>query len=209
MLLGVPQWGLTKSSRVLKRAVDLVASTILLVLTAPLQAAIAIAVKLTSPGPVLFHQPRIGRDGREFHMTKFRTMYDGADEAKADLLELNEADGLFKIANDPRITRVGRVLRRFSFDELPQLLNVFTGSMSLVGPRPLVADDDELIQGWNRQRLDVPPGMTGIWQVLGSSRVPLHEMVKIDYLYAANWSIWLDLKILLRTIPHVLGRRGL
>jgi exopolysaccharide biosynthesis polyprenyl glycosylphosphotransferase len=209
LLLGVPQWGLTKSSRFLKRSVDLIGSGLALFLLAPLVAAIAVAVKLTSPGPIFFRQPRIGRDGREFSMVKFRTMYDGADEAKADLLELNEADGLFKIANDPRLTRVGRVLRRFSFDELPQLFNVLAGRMSLVGPRPLVADDDERIEGWNRQRLDVPPGMTGIWQVLGSSRVPLHEMVKIDYLYAANWSIWLDLKILLRTIPHVLGRRGL
>ena len=209
LLLGVPPWGLSKSSRFLKRSLDVVASTLGLLLVAPLLAAIAIAVKVTSPGPIFFRQSRIGREGRVFRITKFRTMLDGADERKGDLLELNEADGLFKIANDPRLTTVGRVLRRFSLDELPQLFNVLRGDMSLVGPRPLVTDDDQLIEGWNRQRLDVPPGMTGIWQVLGSSRIPLNEMVKMDYLYAANWSLWLDLKILLRTVPHVLGRRGL
>jgi lipopolysaccharide/colanic/teichoic acid biosynthesis glycosyltransferase len=209
MLLGVPQWGLTKSSILIKRTVDILASGLGLLLLTPLLATIAATVKLSSPGPVFFRQTRIGRDGEEFQMLKFRTMYDGADEDKAELLEHNEADGLFKIANDPRHTDVGRVLRRFSLDELPQLHNVMLGDMSLVGPRPLVADDDRRVEGWQRRRLDVPPGMTGIWQVLGSSRIPLHEMVKIDYLYGANWSLWLDVKILLRTIPHVVGRRGL
>ncbi len=209
MLLGVPRYGLSKSSQVLKRGVDVVAAALGLLLIAPLLAVIGLAVKLSSPGPVLFRQCRIGKDGREFEMLKFRTMYDGADEEKAELEELNEADGLFKIAEDPRLTRVGRVLRRFSLDELPQLVNVLRGEMSLVGPRPLVVDDDRLVEGLHRRRLDLPPGMTGIWQVLGSARIPLNEMVKIDYLYGANWSLWLDLKILLRTIPHVLGRRGL
>ena len=136
-------------------------------------------------------------------------MYDGAEAAKPGLLELNEADGLFKIADDPRVTPVGRVLRRMSLDELPQLVNVLRGEMSLVGPRPLVAEEDSLVQGWLRRRLDVTPGMTGVWQVLGSARIPLHEMVKLDYLYRTNWSLWLDLKILLRTVPYVLARRGL
>ena len=142
-------------------------------------------------------------------MLKFRTMFDGAEAEKAALHEVNEADGLFKIADDPRITRVGRFLRRSSLDELPQLFNVLRGEMSLVGPRPLVPDEDERIEGWHRSRLEVTPGMTGLWQIFGSSRIPLHEMVKIDYLYGANWSLWLDVKILLRTVPYALGRRGL
>jgi exopolysaccharide biosynthesis polyprenyl glycosylphosphotransferase len=209
MLLGVPRFGLTRSSRAVKRGVDLVGVGAGLLLLSPLLVAVAIAVKLTSPGPVLFRQKRIGKDGVEFEMLKFRTMHEGADEQKADLFHLNEAEGLFKIENDPRITRVGRLVRRLSLDELPQFFNVLKGEMSLVGPRPLVVDDDRLVEGWNRRRLTVSPGMTGIWQVLGSARIPLDEMVKIDYLYGANWSLWLDLKILARTVPHVLGRRGM
>jgi lipopolysaccharide/colanic/teichoic acid biosynthesis glycosyltransferase len=170
---------------------------------------IAVTIKLTSPGPVLFRQRRVGRNGRVFEMLKFRTMVDGADAQKEALKSLNEAHGLFKIADDPRITKVGRFLRRASLDELPQLFNVLRGEMSLVGPRPLVTDEDSEIEGWRRRRLVVPPGMTGFWQLLGSSRVPRDEMVKIDYLYGANWSLWVDVKILLRTLPHVLARRGL
>ena len=116
--------------------------------------------------------------------------------------------GLFKIADDPRVTRVGRFLRRTSLDELPQLVNVLRGEMSLVGPRPLVVDEDQRVQGWHRRRLHLMPGMTGVWQIAGSARVPLDEMVAMDYLYIVNWSLWSDVKILLRTIPHVLGRRG-
>jgi lipopolysaccharide/colanic/teichoic acid biosynthesis glycosyltransferase len=142
-------------------------------------------------------------------MLKFRTMVEDAEAQKATLASLNEADGIFKIADDPRITRVGRFLRRASLDELPQLFNVLSGDMSLVGPRPLVTDEDSAIEGWQRRRLVVSPGMTGFWQVLGSSRVPREEMVKIDYMYGANWSLWVDVKILLRTVPHVLARRGL
>jgi lipopolysaccharide/colanic/teichoic acid biosynthesis glycosyltransferase len=142
-------------------------------------------------------------------MLKFRTMVDGADAMKNELRELNEAAGLFKIEADPRITRVGRLLRRSSLDELPQLFNVMRGNMSLVGPRPLVADEDERVTGYDRRRLQLTPGMTGRWQILGSARIPLSEMVKIDYLYVANWSVWLDLKILLQTIGFVAYRRGL
>jgi exopolysaccharide biosynthesis polyprenyl glycosylphosphotransferase len=208
-LMGVRGYGLTESSRFLKRSLDVCGSMAALLLTAPLLVGVALAVKLTSRGPVLFRQKRVGRNGREFNLLKFRTMYDGADAQKPFLLALNEADGLFKIANDPRITPLGRLLRRSSLDELPQLVNVLRGEMSLVGPRPLVFEEDSQVQGWLRRRLDVTPGMTGVWQVLGSARIPLHEMVKLDYLYRANWSLWLDVKILIRTVPFVFGRRGL
>ena len=208
-LLGLRRYELTKSSAFLKRSLDVAAAGTGLFVLAPFFALVALAIKLTSPGPVFFRQTRIGRGGTRFEMLKFRTMYDGADRRKAALRELNEAVGLFKIADDPRVTRVGRLLRRTSLDELPQLVNVLRGEMSLVGPRPLIGEEDASIQGWRRRRLDVTPGMTGAWQVLGSSRVPVHEMVTIDYLYRANWSLWLDVRILLRTIPHVLGRKGM
>jgi exopolysaccharide biosynthesis polyprenyl glycosylphosphotransferase len=209
-LLGVRRFGLTRSSQLVKRSLDVAGALLGIVLLAPLLAVIAVAIKLNSRGPVLFRQLRIGRDGEPFHMFKFRTMVDGADKRKSDLAPLNEAaDGLFKIADDPRVTRVGRALRRLSLDELAQFINVLRGDMSLVGPRPLVLDEDRRVEGWYRRRLQLTPGMTGHWQILGSSRIPLHEMVKIDYLYAANWSLWTDLKILLRTVPYVVARRGL
>jgi lipopolysaccharide/colanic/teichoic acid biosynthesis glycosyltransferase len=170
--------------------------------------AIAVAVKAGGPGAVFFRQTRVGRNGEPFSMLKFRSMVDNADQLKDELRERNEQDGLFKIADDPRITRIGRVLRRTSLDELPQVLNVLRGDMSLVGPRPLVPEEDAQIQGWHRRRLQLMPGMTGPWQVLGSSRIPLREMVTIDYLYVANWSIWNDVKILLRTVGVVFARRG-
>ena len=169
----------------------------------------ALAIKVDSRGPVFFRQARIGRHGKEFRMVKFRTMEHDAELRKAELLHLNEADGLFKIAEDPRITRIGRFLRRTSLDELPQLWNVLRGEMSLVGPRPLIADDDCRVEGWHRHRLQLTPGMTGHWQILGSSRIPMHEMVEIDYLYIVNWSLWGDVKTLLRTVPHVLARGGM
>jgi lipopolysaccharide/colanic/teichoic acid biosynthesis glycosyltransferase len=149
-------------------------------------------------------------DDEVFRIFKFRTMVPDADARRATLADRNEAGGgLFKIEDDPRITRVGGFLRRTSLDELPQLLNVIKGDMSLVGPRPLVLDEDSQIEGWQRHRLMLPPGATGMWQILGSARIPMSEMVKIDYLYGANWSLWLDVKIILRTVPFVLGRRGL
>jgi exopolysaccharide biosynthesis polyprenyl glycosylphosphotransferase len=209
-LLGVRQYGLPQSSEFLKRTMDIGAATIGLVLLAPLLLILALAVKLDSRGPVFFRQRRIGRRGERFDMYKFRSMVPNAEQIKHDLDERNEAEGgLFKISDDPRITRVGGFLRHTSLDELPQLLNVLKGEMSLVGPRPLVPDEDLLIEGWQRRRLAVKPGMTGLWQIFGSSRIPMNEMVKIDYLYGANWSIWLDLKILLRTVPYVIHRRGL
>jgi exopolysaccharide biosynthesis polyprenyl glycosylphosphotransferase len=208
-LLGIHRYGLTKSSEVLKRAMDVTGAGLGLVLLSPALLAIATAIKLTSPGPVLFRQRRIGPNG-QFRLLKFRTMVDGADGLKPDLIELNEgADGFFKIAEDPRITRVGRFLRQSCLDELPQLVNVLRGEMSLVGPRPLVPEEDRRIEGWQRTRLQLKPGMTGHWQIFGSSRIPLREMVKIDYLYGANWSMWVDTKILLRTVPYVLRRAGL
>jgi exopolysaccharide biosynthesis polyprenyl glycosylphosphotransferase len=208
-LLGVRRYGLSKSSFLVKRSFDVVGAASGLLLVAPLFLMTALAIKLTSRGPVFFRQQRIGRAGEQFAMFKFRTMYDGADAHKDSLRELNEARGFFKISNDPRVTTVGRLLRRCQLDELPQLINVLRGEMSLVGPRPLIAEEDSRIEGFNRRRLDVLPGMTGVWQVLGSStRVPLQEMVKVDYIYGANWSLWLDIKILLRTVPLILLRRG-
>ncbi|MGO9884583.1 MAG: sugar transferase, partial [Solirubrobacteraceae bacterium] len=176
----------------------------------PVFAVVTVAIKLDSRGPVFFCQRRIGRLGDTFGMFKFRSMVEDADAVKGQLRHRNDAQGgLFKIADDPRVTRVGRFLRKTSIDELPQLWNVLCGSMSLVGPRPLIQDEDALIEGWERRRLSVRPGMTGMWQIFGSARIPMREMVKIDYLYGANWSLWLDVKILLRTVPYVLGRRGL
>ena len=208
-LLGVRRFGLSRSSAFLKRSFDAVGAAAGLLLLAPLMALVALLIRLDTTGPAIYRQPRIGRDGRTFTIWKFRTMIDGADRLKPSLSGLNEADGLFKIADDPRVTRVGRWLRRRSLDELPQLVNVLLGEMSLVGPRPLVADDDAQISGLDRRRLQLTPGMTGHWQILGSSRVPLPEMIKLDYLYVAGWSLWTDVKILLRTLPYVIARRGM
>ena len=208
-VLGMRRYGLSPSSRAIKRAADLAGALLLLVVTVPLWTVIAIAIKVTSPGPVFFRQPRGGKMGEQFTMFKFRTMQLDADQQQATLLALNEADGFFKMANDPRVTPVGRVLRRSSLDELPQLLNVLRGDMSLVGPRPLPIAEDRRIEGWERTRLNVRPGMTGLWQIFGSARIPMSDMVKIDYLYGANWSLWLDAKILIRTVPYVVGRRGM
>ncbi len=208
VLLGVRGFGLTPSSRLLKRAFDVIVATLMLVVLAPALALIALAIRLTSHGPVVFSQTRIGRHGREFRMLKFRTMVPGADEKKSEVVDLNEAWPMFKIVDDPRTTRVGRFLRRRSLDELPQLLNVLRGDMSLVGPRPLIVEEDRLFSGWQRRRYHVAPGITGPWQILGSSRVPVSDMVVIDYLYCANWSLWLDAKIMVRTIPYVLSRHS-
>jgi exopolysaccharide biosynthesis polyprenyl glycosylphosphotransferase len=208
VLLGVRGYGLSPSSRLLKRSFDVVATTATLIVLAPVLLVIGLAIKISSHGPVLFAQTRVGRHGREFQMLKFRTMVHGADERKKELLELNQAAPMFKITNDPRTTRVGRFLRRHSLDELPQLWNVLRGDMSLVGPRPLITEEARLFSGWQRRRYHVAPGITGPWQILGSSRVPMSEMVTIDYLYCANWSLWLDAKILARTLPYVLSRRS-
>ncbi len=208
-VLGLPHYYLSRSARVIKRAFDLFGATLGLVLLSPLIALIVLLIKLDSPGPVMFRQTRTGRDGRAFRILKFRSMVDRADDLKADLTSENQAVGIFKIADDPRITRVGRLLRKTSLDELPQLVNVLRGDMSLVGPRPLVEDEDAKVVGWFRNRLHLQPGMTGHWQVLGSSRIPLDDMIRIDCLYVANWSLWEDVKVLLQTIPYVIAGRGL
>jgi exopolysaccharide biosynthesis polyprenyl glycosylphosphotransferase len=208
-MLAVERFGLSRSSQVLKRGFDIVAAGMGVMVLMPLLLVIALALTIEARQPIFFRQRRIGRDGKSFEMLKFRTMVPNADELKAQLSDRNEAQGLFKITDDPRHTTVGRWLRRTSLDELPQLINVLRGNMSLVGPRPLVPEEDEQIEGWYRARLNLAPGMTGHWQVLGSSRVPLHEMIAIDYLYVANWSLWKDIEYLLRTVPHVVNARGL
>jgi exopolysaccharide biosynthesis polyprenyl glycosylphosphotransferase len=209
-VLGVRSFSLPRSSRLVKRMFDALAAGLGLAAVAPAMAVTALLVKLTSRGPVFFRQERVGRGGRPFELLKFRSMCVDAEERKAELAAHNQAaEGFFKIEDDPRITRLGRVLRKTNLDELPQLLNVLRGEMSLVGPRPLIPQEDRRVVGWHRRRLELTPGMTGHWQVLGSSRVPLDEMVAIDYLYVANWSLWTDVKLLLRTIPHVLRARGL
>jgi exopolysaccharide biosynthesis polyprenyl glycosylphosphotransferase len=208
-IVSLPSMQFSRTVRMLKRTFDIVASGAGLLMISPILAAAAIAIKLDSRGPVFFRQERVGRGGRRFRIFKFRTMVADAEQQKHRLAEHNEADGLFKMADDPRVTRVGRLLRKTSLDELPQLLNVLKAEMSLVGPRPLIASEDETIKGYDRRRLHLTPGMTGHWQIMGSARVPLHEMVKIDYLYVTSWSLLQDLKILVRTVPYMLARRGM
>jgi exopolysaccharide biosynthesis polyprenyl glycosylphosphotransferase len=206
----LPPMRLGRSSRLLKRAFDIVVAGTALLLLSPLLAAIALAIKLDSRGPVIYRQPRRGRNGSTFSIAKFRTMHDGAEARRSDVLHLNEVDGpLFKVKQgDPRVTRVGNFLRRTSLDELPQLWNVLRGDMSLVGPRPFVLHEADQITGWAARRLDTTPGITGLWQVLGRNDMPYEEMVKLDYLYVTNWSLWWDMKILCQTIPVVIGSRG-
>lgn len=192
-----------------KRAFDLVSSLAVVVLGLPLWLAIAAAIKITSPGPIFYRDRRVGLHHREFTMLKFRTMVAGADEQQAELESANEADGpLFKIRDDPRVTSVGALLRRLSIDEIPQVLNVLRGEMSLVGPRPLRIRDYRLLDEWHRQRDRVLPGMTGLWQISGRSALGFEDLVRLDFFYMENWSLWLDLTILAKTVPAVLGRRG-
>ena len=179
-----------------------------LVITLPLMLTTAIAIRLSDPGPVFFRQARVGREGRTFRVWKFRTMYEDAEERVAELQELNETDGmLFKIRNDPRVFPVGRFLRASSLDELPQLINVLLGEMSLVGPRPLPAEDGDF-RGDVRRRLLVRPGITGLWQVSGRSDLSWDDAVRLDLYYVDNWSLVLDLHTLWRTIGVVLRRKG-
>jgi len=194
---------------VLKRTFDIVGSLLLLAVLSPLLAVLATAVKLSSRGPMLFHSVRPGMAGRPFSCLKFRSMRSNAEQVQADLESLNEASGpLFKIRRDPRLTPVGRLLRRFSLDELPQLWNVLRGEMSLVGPRPLPLRDFEQLEDWHKKRYLVLPGVTGLWQVSGRSELDFDDLVRLDFLYLERWSIFLDLAILAKTVPAVLTRRG-
>jgi exopolysaccharide biosynthesis polyprenyl glycosylphosphotransferase len=194
---------------IVKRAMDLMISIGVLIVTSPLLAFISVAIKLDSSGPVFIRQVRVGRDGKEFVCYKFRSMVENAEKLKQELMAKEGNNGpLFKMKNDPRVTRVGRILRKTSLDELPQFINVLLGEMSVVGPRPQVPSEVELYEEWHYQRLHVTPGLTGLWQVSGRSDLSFDEMVKLDLYYAENWSPWLDIKLMLRTVPAVLFGRG-
>jgi exopolysaccharide biosynthesis polyprenyl glycosylphosphotransferase len=194
---------------VVKRAFDFTIALLLVIVLSPLLLAIALAVFVSSRGPVLYRSIRPGIGGEPFACFKFRTMRSDADQVQADLESLNEADGaLFKIRHDPRMTAVGRFLRRYSLDELPQLLNVLRGQMSLVGPRPLPQRDFDQLEDWHKKRYLVLPGITGLWQVSGRSELDFDDLVRLDFLYLERWSVGLDLTILLKTLPAVLSRRG-
>jgi exopolysaccharide biosynthesis polyprenyl glycosylphosphotransferase len=208
-LLGLPPFRLSRAARASKRGLDLALSCAALLVLAPFLAAIAVAIKLDSPGPVFFRQERMGRNNRVFRIWKLRTMTIDADARKLDVAHLNKHllpgcdPRMFKAADDPRVTRLGRFLRRYSIDELPQLLNVVRGEMSLVGPRPLILEEDQHVREWARRRLDLKPGITGPWQVLGRTDIPFEEMIKLDYDYVTGWSVVQDLKLMIRTIPAV------
>ena len=207
-ILGTTPPVLGRSSRFVKRSFDVVVSALLMALLAPVMLIAMLAIRLDSRGPALFRQLRIGKGGRPFTLLKLRTMVHGAEEQRAALMAQSRDANWLQLDDDPRVTRVGRVLRLSSLDEIPQLWNVIRGDMSLVGPRPLPEEEDRQIGGWMRGRLDLTPGMTGMWQVLGRTSIPFVEMVKLDYLYVTNWSLWTDVVLLLRTAPVIVRRRG-
>jgi exopolysaccharide biosynthesis polyprenyl glycosylphosphotransferase len=208
-LIGLRAPRLSRSSQFLKRGLDVIGAGTGLILLAPLLAVVAVAIKLDSAGPAVFRQLRMGARGETFSIFKFRTMSVDAEARKQDVAHLNRHarrggdPRMFKVDNDPRITRVGRVLRKLSIDELPQLWNVVRGEMSLVGPRPLILEEDAHVIDWAERRLDLKPGITGIWQVLGRDGIPFEEMVRLDYLYVTSWTLAGDLRLLLRTLPIV------
>jgi len=193
-----------------KRAIDIVISAVLLVILSPIAFFTAIATKINSPGPIHYVQDRVGLNKRRFRLYKFRSMVDSADQKQGELEDLNEVDGpVFKINNDPRITSVGKIVRKTSIDELPQLFNVLKGDMSLVGPRPLpVRDYTGFDQDWHRRRFSVRPGITCLWQINGRSSIPFEKWMELDMEYIDHWSLWLDLNILIKTIPAVLRNSG-
>ena len=207
-LIGLNTPSLARSNQVLKRVMDVAGAGLLLTITSPIWIAAAIAIRIDSAGPILFRQKRVGRGGRTFRLTKFRSMVVDAEAQRAALLAQSRQDKWLDLEHDPRVTRVGRLLRLSSLDELPQLWNVLRGDMSLVGPRPLIEEEDRNVDGWARGRLNLTPGITGVWQVLGRGAIPFEQMIMLDYLYVANWSLWTDIKLILRTIPVVLTRRG-
>jgi exopolysaccharide biosynthesis polyprenyl glycosylphosphotransferase len=211
-LVSIKRPTLSRSGRLLKRTLDVTVAAGALVVLMPFILFAAWRIKASSPGPVFFRQERMGAGGRRFRIYKFRSMYADADERKNEVAHLNihneVGPKMFKVTADPRITPFGKFLREWSLDELPQLFNVLRGEMSLVGPRPLILDEDENIRGHHRRRLNLTPGVTGLWQVLGRSEIPFSEMVSLDYLYITNWSLWGDVKLLFRTVPAVLARRG-
>ncbi len=210
-VLSIGAHRLSRSSRAAKRALDVAVAGLALVLMAPLLGLVALFVKCDSRGPVFFRQPRAGRGGAVFHLLKFRSMYPDADQRKVEIVAQNDVDDgvMFKIHRDPRVTRVGRVIRRLSIDELPQLVNVLRGEMSLVGPRPLILSESEALgESWHARRLDLRPGLTGPWQVSGRSDLTVHDMVRLDFQYVTGWSLARDLEILLATVPVVLTGRG-
>jgi lipopolysaccharide/colanic/teichoic acid biosynthesis glycosyltransferase len=210
-LVGLPPLTLSASARFLKRSFDLVGASLGLVVLSPVLLATAVAVKLDSRGPVFFRQVRRGELGKTFRIYKFRTMCDDAESRKSDVAHLNmhvdEDPRMFKVPSDPRVTRVGVFLRRWALDELPQLINVVRGEMSLVGPRPLILEEDVHVERWARKRLELKPGITGLWQVLGRSDIPFEDMTKLDYMYVTSWSLKEDLRLLLLTIPSLVRER--
>jgi len=211
-LVGLALPRLSSSSRFLKRSFDVVGATFGLVLLSPVFLAAALAIKLDSRGPVFFRQVRMGEDERTFRIFKFRTMVVDAETRKDEVAHLNmhrdDDPRMFKVPSDPRVTPVGAFLRRSRIDELPQLINVLRGEMSLVGPRPLILDEDRYVERWARRRLSLRPGITGLWQVLGASDIPFEEMTKLDYLYVTNWSLREDVRLILRTIPSLTRGRA-
>ncbi len=208
-VVGVRQGALGQSALLIKRILDLTVSIVGLLFGWPLLLLIALLIRLDSPGPVIFTQTRIGKNGIPFTIYKFRTMRQGADAEKTQLMAQNEGeDRLFKIKDDPRVTRMGRFLRKTSMDEIPQVWNVLRGEMSIVGPRPQVPSEVELYLEWHRHRLDVLPGITGMWQVSGRSELGFDEMALLDIWYVENWTPWLDIKIILKTIGVALAAKG-
>jgi exopolysaccharide biosynthesis polyprenyl glycosylphosphotransferase len=211
-LIGLPPAELPRSTKLVKRALDIVAALAGLVVLAPFFGFAALCIKRQSAGPVFFRQVRMGSGEQTFRIFKFRTMVADADARKEEVAHLNiyEQTGdtrMFKVADDPRVTRFGAFLRRYSLDELPQLINVLKGDMSLVGPRPLILEEDCHVSDWARRRLTLKPGLTGLWQVLGRNDIPFEEMTKLDYLYVTSWTLWGDLRLVLRTIPAILRPR--
>lgn len=191
----------------LKRVIDIFGSSVGIIVLSPLMAIVAILIKFESPGPIIYKQKRVGFKGRQFNMYKFRSMRQDADELLDQLLEKNETNnGMFKMFNDPRVTKIGRFIRKYSIDELPQLFNVLKGDMSLVGPRPPIVRELKHYENWHYFRFSTLPGLTGIWQVSGRSRIKEFDtVVKMDYHYINNWNVLLDMKLILKTVPVVLG----